>query len=50
MFRLPALLAAANLTKQQKLQILEQKLNALDIKIKELRDMKRQIRDCMDEL
>lgn len=37
-------------TKKQKVQILEEKLNALDAKIKELRDMKRQIRDCMDEL
>jgi len=37
-------------TKKQKLQILEDKLNALDAKIKELRDMKRQIRECIDEL
>jgi DNA-binding transcriptional MerR regulator len=37
-------------TKRQKRQILERKLQMLDDKIKELRQMKKIISDCVDEL
>lgn len=37
-------------TKKQKIAILEHKIEALDAKIKELRDMKKQIRECIDQL
>jgi DNA-binding transcriptional MerR regulator len=37
-------------TKRQKRQILERKLQMLDDKIKELRQMKKIISDCIDEL
>jgi DNA-binding transcriptional MerR regulator len=37
-------------TKREKCQILERKLNALDEKIKELRRMKKVIKDCLDDL
>ncbi|MEY3385416.1 MAG: Mercuric resistance operon regulatory protein [Bacteroidota bacterium] len=37
-------------TKHQKLSILERKLRALDDKIKELRQMKKVIKDCLEEL
>lgn len=37
-------------TRAQKQQILANKIVVLDSRIKELRDMKRQIRECMDEL
>ena len=36
-------------TKRQKRQILERKLQMLDDKIKELRQMKKIIKDCIDE-
>lgn len=37
-------------TRKQKIAILEHKIEALDAKIRDLRDMKKQIRDCIDEL
>ena len=37
-------------TRRQKLDILERKLRALDDKIKELRQMKKIISDCIEEL
>lgn len=37
-------------TVEQKRQILETKIGVLDARIKELRNMKKQIRDCIEEL
>lgn len=37
-------------TVKQKRQILETKIGVLDARIKELRNMKKQIRDCIEEL
>lgn len=38
------------LSRREKSQILENKMNALDAKIKELKQMKKLIRECIEEL